>query len=319
MTTETNMIDDAIADAVESPANESDAPEEAPVVLTKAEKAARRKTENEAKKVQAAKDKKAADKVKATEKATAAKEKSDAKQLTLVQKDAMVLINAGLKAMDQVGKGNLLWTVSAHKLRELTKGTGVNFKDEALEHWGVEKNTATKLANAGRLLNELTNEGGDQEWLAYMPMGNVNNMSTIAGMSDKKIALGIDTDVIKMDATEADINEFNRNFDDRGKEVIVIIPPSTPAADADAEAAEAETVSESETPAKFVARVAKGADDMNLSPSNRIKLICLLSAGLKDKRVDAMFTALEHQHPAAPADADPVNEKFEEVANIEGK
>ncbi len=274
----------------DNPSSEADAPVDEPVVLTKAEKAARRKEEKAAKKIQDAKDRKAALKVTA-----------DAKALTLVQKDVTVLINAGKKAMTQVGNGNLLWTVAAFKLRNLCKGTGVNFKDEAVEHWGVGKNTATKLANAGELLHSLTDGKGDAEWMAYMPMGNINNLSTISGFSDAKMALGIDTEVIKIDATEGEINDFNRNFDAKGNAVIVIEPPSTPAADAE-DLGEVgvglgdDPVSESETPAKLIARLVKDAS--GLTPGNMIKLIVQLSAGLSGKRVEDMFDALTTQHPA---------------------
>lgn len=293
--TNTDTVDDAIADAKENPASE------APVVLTKAEKAARRKADNAAKKEQAKKDRATATKAKADEKKAADKVKSDAKQLTIVQRDAKTLIAAGIKAMTQVGNGNLLWTVAAFKLRALTKGTGVNFKDEALEHWGVGKNTATKLANAGELLHSLTEAGGDKEMLAYMPMNNINNLSTIAGFSDKKLTLGIDTDVIKIDATEEAINSFNRAFDDNAKPVIVVEArevPGTAAADAerDAAALPGGPVSESETPTQLIARLADAATD--LTPANLIKLIANLAGNLKGKRVDDLFAALEKVHPA---------------------
>lgn len=289
----------------DDPSSEADAPEDKPVKLSAADKKAVKAIEVAAKKKEAAKVKKAADKVKATEKKASDKVKTDAKALTLVQKGAKVFIDAGKKAMTAVGNGNLLWTVAAFKLRELTKGTGVNFKDEALEHWGVGKNTATKLANAGDMLNSLTDGGGDAEWMAYMPMGNINNLSTISGFSDVKLALGIDTGVIKIDATEAEINDFNRGFDDKGNPVIVIAPPSTPAAEAEDAAAaegEGEAVSESETPAKLIARLVDSASD--LTPANMIKLIVRLSADLSEKRVDDMFDALNKQHSAPESEGD---------------
>ena len=295
-TPEVNPVDEAIADAAANPANPDDA---APIVLTKAEKAARRKADNETKKLQREKDKKAADALKKKEANAKKKLAADAKALTVVQKGAMTLINAGLKAMEAVGKGNLMWTVSAHKLRILCEGTSVKFGAEAEKYWGVRANTATKLANAGRLLFSITEEGGDMEWMAYMPMSNVNNMSTIAGMSDVKIALGIDTDVIKIDATEAEINDFNRDFDDKGKPVIVQPQrdiPGTPAAEAEAEAAISESDKVAETPAQLMARLADAATD--LKPAQLIQLIATMAGNLKGKRVEDLFTALEVVHPA---------------------
>ena len=285
-TNETAPDMDLAAEVAANPSSESDAPVDAPVTLTKAEKAARRKADNAAKKEQAKKDK-----------AAAAKVKSDAKALTLVQRDAKTLIAAGLKAMTQVGNGNLLWTVAAFKLRALTKGTGVNFKDEALEHWGVGKNTATKLANAGELLHSLTEAGGDKEMLKFMPMNNVNNLSTISGFSDTKLTLGIDTEVIKHDATEEAINAFNRAFDDNGKPVIEHTPPSSEQREQeDAGETDPPAVSESETPTQLIARLADAATD--LKPPQLIKLIALLAGNLSGKRVEDMFNALEVVHPA---------------------
>ena len=84
--------------------------------------------------------------------------------------------------------------------------------------------------------------------------------------------------------------------------MIVIEPPSTPAADAE-DLGEVgvglgdDPVSESETPAKLIARLVDSASD--LTPANMIKLIVRLSVDLSDKRVEDLFDALNTQHPAS--------------------
>lgn len=306
MKNDSNIIDDAIADASDNPASEADAPE---VKLTKAEKAAIKAIETKAKKAQAKKDKAAADKVKAAEKAAKALVIADAKAVKTVETGLKPLITAGLKAMHMVGTGNEDWVTAAFKMRELCKDTkAVNFMDVAAEAFGVAKNTASKLANAGEMMVELRAAAADPsiggpekgKWLEHLPMGNINNLSTISRWGDTKMDLAIDTEVLRVDSTEREINDFNRDFDDNGKAIVVKTVPSTDAADAEdlgeIGVGTGSMVSESETPTQLMSRLADAATD--LRPAQLIKLICTLSGNLSGKRIEDMFKALEAQHPA---------------------
>ena len=257
-----------------------------------AKKAPVAKKEPTAKQLQAAADKAAAAEEKAAEKKAADAEKAaekkeaDAKKLTITTENkCKPLINAGLKAMHMVGNGNKGWTIAAFQLREVCKGTPVNFKDAMAEGWGVAKNTATKLANAGQLMHELStsDEQDVRAQLEYMPMGSINNLSVLSGFSEPKMEKGIDLGVIKMDATEAAIAEFARDYNDKGVKMVIKTVPSTPAADAEDAAAEAgETVSESETPETVQAATAR---------------ILSLTTSWTDDEVLLLIESLEAAHP----------------------
>jgi hypothetical protein len=210
-------------------------------------------------------EKAAADKVKADE----AKVKADKALVVKTERGVVPLIKAGLKAMHMVGKGNKEWTIAAFHIREMCKGTPVKFAEVMTAEWGVAANTASKLANAGELMHQLTTseEQDVQAQLEYMPMGSINNLSTLSKFGEKKMEVGIDKGVIKMDATEADISEFNRDYNDKGVKVVVKDVPATPAAQAeDAAGVEAsspstagETVEQART--RILALTAAWSDD----------------------------------------------------------
>ena len=296
-TPENNPVDEAIADAATNPANPDDA---APVVLTKAEKAARRKADNLAKKELAAKEKKAAEKVKQKEAFAKKKAADDAKALVVVNRDCMVQINQGLKAIQMGQKVILAWSVAAFNLKGLCDGNkGVNYGAMALEHWSIDPNTASKLATAGAMVSDLLkNEGEKGNWLPHLPQNNLNTLSMIARLDDDQIDAGIDQEIIHPKATEKAITEYANTF--RDPSVVKTVPkrdvPGTPAADAEAEAALSESDKVAETPAQLMARLADAATD--LKPAQLIQLIATMAGNLKGKRVEDLFTALEVVHPA---------------------
>ena len=301
------------ADAAAAP-GPTPAEKKAAKAKDKAINAAEKKATAAAKKVadelKAEKDKaKAAEKKAAAvaKKAAADKEKADKKALATVERGVTPLIQAGLKAMNMVGNGNQAWTIAAFKMRELCKGTPVNFKDVALEHWGVQKNTATKLANAGELLAgliaadklDVSGTVEKDKWLSHLPMGSINNLSVISGFTDAKIDKGIDLEIIKIDATEADISAFARDYNDKG---VLTVVETVPAGKAQGigdtpSGVETETISDSETPIQFISRVTKDAKAIELSPAHRIKLAVALTAGFEGKDIDALFDAMEKVYP----------------------
>ena len=238
MNTQTNDID-LVAEAAKPPVQA--AAKKPAAKKTAAKKPAAKKTAkpNGKSPEQIADDKAKAAEAKAKRDAAAkAKHEADkargAKQLVVsVEKKCKPLIADGLRAINMVGKGNKEWTIAAFQIREACKGTSVNFKDVMENGWGVAKNTATKLANAGELMHAITSSEDEevQNQIKYLPMGSINNLSTISTFSDKKFEVGIDLGVIKMDATEADISAFNREYDDKGNRVIE--GTSTPADEAD--------------------------------------------------------------------------------------
>jgi len=238
MNTQTNDID-LVAEAAKPPVQAAAKKPAAKKPAAKKPAAKKTAKPNGKSPEQIAADKAKADEAKAKRDAAAkAKHEADKareeKQLVVsTEKKCKPLIDAGVKAINMVGKGNREWTIAAFQIREACKGTSVNFKDVMENGWGVAKNTATKLANAGELMHAITSSEDEevQNQIKYLPMGSINNLSTISTFSDKKFEVGIDLGVIKMDATEADISAFNREYDDKGNRVIE--GTSTPAGEAD--------------------------------------------------------------------------------------
>ena len=293
---------DLAAEVAANPSSEADAPK-APAKKASTKKASTKKASTKkatpapanpaptAKMLQAAADKASREEAKVAhkkEQAAAAK-----KQLTTFKSDAKVFINAGNAAIKHGIKSNLLWTVAAHKLRELCATVkGQSFAALAKEHWGCEANTATKLANSGRLIFDIqttaeTAEGPEKnKWADNMPMMNLNCLSVISGMHDTVIELGIDKGIIHPRSTEAEINELNRLWDKNGKKVKPPIdPPSTSQRDSE----DADGVSDSdssETTAQLIAR------------------IVLLTKSLTTSDVLDLIADLEEMHPDVLEDAD---------------
>ena len=283
---------DLQAEVDANPSDEADAPKAKPGPAQK-DKAAARKKANAAKK-------KAADKVKAKAAAARAKEaakvkaakeadRDAAKALVAVNRDCMVQVKAGQQAIHMGQKSLQAWSVAAFNLNVLCKDNkGVNFKDMALEHWGVDKNTASKLAKAGEMVSDLlASEGEKGNWLPHLPQNNLNTLSMIARLEDSQIDAGIDQEIIHPKATEKAITDYANTF----RPVIEgRVIPSTEAADAE----DAAAAPKPETAGKMIARIVKEA--ATLTPANHAKLLLALTADMSQDDVITFIDALEVKH-----------------------